>query len=118
MTTQIATRGRLAVSLPCHGAEQPTTMWLYLITFGKQHEELAKHKKRRSGTGARELAGKQVSGQVRTTERGLATADTKHYQLKNRAMTSRMLPSLLRVTTTTAQTTQLDKEKNDVMIKS
>lgn len=45
MTTQIATRGRLAVSLPCHGAEQPTTMWLYLITFGKQHEELAKRKK-------------------------------------------------------------------------
>lgn len=65
MTTQIATRGRLAedpttrkssrdtdvtaarlaVSLPCHGAEQSTTMWLYLIAFGKQHEELAKHKK-------------------------------------------------------------------------
>ncbi|ENE6217628.1 single-stranded DNA-binding protein, partial [Escherichia coli] len=39
------TTARLAVSLPCHGAEQSTTMWLYLIAFGKQHEELAKHKK-------------------------------------------------------------------------
>lgn len=65
MPTQVATEGRLAadpntrrttkgtnvttaqlaVSLPCHGAEQPTTMWLYLIAFGKQHEELAKRRK-------------------------------------------------------------------------
>lgn len=65
MTTEIATPGRLAadpttrkslkgtdvtaaqmaVSLPCHGAEQQGTMWVYLIAFGKTGEALAKHKK-------------------------------------------------------------------------
>lgn len=38
--------GRLAVALPCHGAENgEVTFWLSVVAFGKQAEALARHSK-------------------------------------------------------------------------